>query len=70
MRFASVSTLALYFEHSFNDLETHVLRVELYGEDTGISTTRKVATNVVYEARANPADHRTKEDTTQTYTVQ
>lgn len=56
-KFASVRSLAVFFEHSFSDVETHLLRIELFGENTGKPTTQGVATNVVYEGRANPADH-------------
>ncbi|CCW65262.1 unnamed protein product [Phytomonas sp. EM1] len=56
-KFATVSSLALYFEHSFGDEETHLLRVDLFGENSGRPSTQQVAKNVVYESRANPADH-------------
>lgn len=56
-KFASVNSLAIFFDHSFSDDETHLLRIELFGENTGRPTAQGVVTNVVYEGRANPADH-------------
>ncbi|CCW66648.1 unnamed protein product [Phytomonas sp. Hart1] len=61
INFATVSSLALYFDHSFSEEETHLLRVDLYGENSGRSSTQQVAKNVVYESRANPADHPVRE---------
>lgn len=62
MKFSSVSCLAFFFENSFNEEETHLFRIELFGENTGVSTNPKLATNISYELRPNPADHRTRED--------
>ncbi|KAG5484441.1 hypothetical protein LSCM1_07810 [Leishmania martiniquensis] len=60
-KFSSVSSLTFFFDESFNRCETKVLRIELFGESTGKSTQQKVATNIVYEARGNPADHQSSE---------
>lgn len=61
-KFSSVSSLTFFFDESFNGDKTDVLRIELFGENTGKSTQQQVATNIVYEGRGNPADHRTAED--------
>ncbi|CAD2215927.1 hypothetical protein AGDE_03531 [Angomonas deanei] len=61
-KFANVSSLSLFFENSFNNDETQLLRVDIFGESSGRPTTQQVATNVVYEGRANPADHATEEE--------
>lgn len=61
-KFLSVGYLTFFFDHSFNDELTHLLRIELFGDDSGISRNPKVATNIVYELRANPADHRVNEE--------
>ncbi|KAG5484821.1 hypothetical protein LSCM4_07590 [Leishmania orientalis] len=61
-KFSSVSSLTFFFDESYNGSETKVLRIELYGEKTGKSTQQQVATNIVYEARGNPADHRSSEE--------
>ncbi|KPA75843.1 hypothetical protein ABB37_08355 [Leptomonas pyrrhocoris] len=61
-KFASVSSLAFLFDESFNGEETDVLRIELFGENSGKSTQQQVATNIVYEGRGNPADHRVTEE--------
>lgn len=69
-KFSSVSTLVLLFEHSFNDTETHLLRIELFGEDSGRPTAQRVVTNVVYEGMANPADHKSAEEHKRFFAVQ
>lgn len=61
-KFSSVSSLTFFFDESFNGAETNVLRIELFGENTGKSTQQQVATNIVYEGRGNPADHRGSEE--------
>lgn len=62
-KFLSVGCLTFLFDHSFNDDLTHLLRIELFGDDTGISTNPKVAKNIVYELQGNPADHKVSEET-------
>eukprot|EP00796_Vickermania_ingenoplastis_P012100 gene12100-8324_t len=62
MKFNSVGCLAFHFEHSYGDEETHIIRIELFGENTGVSTNQKLATNVNYELRPNPADHPVKDE--------
>lgn len=62
MKFLSVGCLAFFFEHSYNDEETHLLRVDIFGENSGISTNPNVATNISYEVRPNPADHPCNEE--------
>ncbi|TPP44281.1 PITH domain family protein [Leishmania donovani] len=47
---------------NFNGAETKVLRIELFGENTGKTTQQQVATNIVYEGRGNPADHQSSEE--------
>ena len=69
-KFSSVSSLTFFFDESFNNNETDVLRIELFGESTGKSTHQQVATNIVYESRGNPADHRTTEDKKALFEVQ
>lgn len=61
-KFSAVSSLTFFFDESFGGDESDVLRIELFGENTGKSTQQQVATNIVYEGRGNPADHRTAED--------
>ncbi|KPI86347.1 hypothetical protein ABL78_4573 [Leptomonas seymouri] len=61
-KFSAVSSVTFFFDESFNGDKTEVLRIELFGENTGKSTHQQIATNIVYEGRGNPADHRTKED--------
>ncbi|CAM37376.1 conserved hypothetical protein [Leishmania braziliensis MHOM/BR/75/M2904] len=61
-KFSAVSSLTFFFDESYNGEETNVLRIELFGENTGKSTQQQVATNIVYEARGNPADHQSGEN--------
>ncbi|KAK7197615.1 PITH domain-containing protein [Novymonas esmeraldas] len=61
-KFSAVSSLTFLFDESFSRDETEVLRIELFGENTGKSTRQQVATNIVYEARGNPADHQHAEE--------
>lgn len=61
-KFLSVGCLTFFFDRSFNDELTHLLRIELFGDDLGIATNPKVATNIIYELRGNPADHKTNEE--------
>ncbi|GET86737.1 hypothetical protein, conserved [Leishmania tarentolae] len=61
-KFSSVSLLTFFFDESFNGVDTNVLRIELFGENTGKSTKQQVATNIVYEGRGNPADHQNSEE--------
>ncbi|KAG5509805.1 hypothetical protein JKF63_07449 [Porcisia hertigi] len=61
-KFSSVSSLTFFFDESYNGEETHVLRIELFGEKSGKTTHQQVATNIVYEGRGNPADHQTAEE--------
>ncbi|AYU76910.1 PITH domain-containing protein [Leishmania donovani] len=61
-KFSSVSSLTFFFDESFNGAETKVLRIELFGENTGKTTQQQVATNIVYEGRGNPADHQSSEE--------
>lgn len=68
-KFSSVSSLTFFFDESFNNDETDVLRIELFGENTGKSTQQQVATNIVYEGRGNPADHQTAEEKGNLYEV-
>lgn len=69
-KFAAVSALTLFFDHSFGEEETHLLRVELLGENLGRPTAQQVATNVVYEGRPNPADHAVEEEKREFFTIQ
>ncbi|KEG12370.1 putative PITH domain-containing protein 1-like [Trypanosoma grayi] len=68
-KFSATASLCLFFEHSFGEDETHLLRIDLFGESTGRPVHQQVATNVVYEAMANPADHKVGEEKKQTFTV-
>jgi hypothetical protein len=58
VKFMSVGNLTLFVKHSFDGDETRLRRVVFYGESTKMETKPQLATNVVYELRANPADHR------------
>lgn len=69
-KFASTSSLVFFFDESFGNDESHLLRIDLFGENTGKTTQQKVATNIVYELRGNPADHPTSEDTQKFFSVQ
>lgn len=62
IKFSSVGCLCFHFQHSFNNEATHLFRIELFGENAGISTNRKLATNIVYELRPNLADHPSHEE--------
>ena len=58
LRFSSVSSLALWVDESIGGTEeTHLTRVEFFGESTKVPTQRQAVPGVVYEARGNPADH-------------
>ncbi|EPY24476.1 hypothetical protein STCU_07161 [Strigomonas culicis] len=62
VKFLNVSRLVFFFEHSFDEEETEVLRIDLFGENSGKPTHDQVATNLVYEGRPNPADHQEVEE--------
>ncbi|CBH11620.1 hypothetical protein, conserved [Trypanosoma brucei gambiense DAL972] len=68
-KFSSAGCLGMLFEHSFGDDETHILRIELFGESTGRPVYQQTATNVVYEAMANPTDHNVGEELKKTFTI-
>lgn len=70
MKFSSVGCLAFFFDHSYNDEETHIFRIELFGESTGIPTKQKLATNLSYELHPNPEDHRNVEEFSPFITLQ
>jgi hypothetical protein len=58
LRFSSVSSLALWVDESIGGTEeTHLTRVEFFGESTKVPTQRQAVPGVVYEARGNPVDH-------------
>jgi hypothetical protein len=61
-KFQNVACVALLVPESFGDEETHLCRIEFYGESTGQPVNRPLATNVVYESMANPADHKVIEE--------
>lgn len=69
-KFSAVSSLTFLFDESYGGDETAVLRIELFGENTGKPTRQQVATNIVYEGRGNPADHRVAEDKKALFEVQ
>ncbi|KAH9598038.1 PITH domain [Trypanosoma melophagium] len=69
-KFSSSSNLALLFKESFGEDETHLLRIDLFGESTGRPVHQELATNIVYEAMANPADHDVSEEHGKTFVVQ
>ncbi len=62
LRFSNVSTLVLFFDENFGAETTQVMRIELIGMSTRQPVNRPLATNVVYESMANPADHRAAAD--------
>ncbi|CUI15187.1 Hypothetical protein, putative [Bodo saltans] len=57
-KFQNVASMTLMVPESFGEDETHLCRIEFYGESTGQPVHRPLATNVVYESMANPADHK------------
>ena len=58
-KFMGVGSVSLYIPSNFGDVDrTRLLKIAFYGEDTRIPTQRPVVANVVYEVRANPADHK------------
>lgn len=57
VKFPNVSTMTLLFDQNWGNDETQLVRIEFFGEDSGNLVNRRLATNVVYESRANPADH-------------
>jgi hypothetical protein len=61
-KFQSVASVTMLFPDSFGEEETHLCRIEFYGESTSQPVNRPVATNVVYESLGNPADHKVLED--------
>jgi hypothetical protein len=56
-RFQGVASLLLHFPRSLNGTKTEILYIGLRGEATG--TKRDAVTTIVYEAVANPSEHRT-----------
>lgn len=68
IKFVAVESMALWFpgETFGSEDETHLSKITFYGESTGRPTERRVATNLVYESSANPADHKLLEDGTKT----
>lgn len=58
IKFQNVECLTMFFTESFGEDETRVAYIQFYGESTGQPRERQLATNVVYEAMANPADHK------------
>ncbi|RNF15807.1 putative PITH domain-containing protein 1-like [Trypanosoma conorhini] len=68
-KFSNCSSLGLFFERSFGEDETHLLRIDLFGESTGRSVHQELATNIVYEAQANPADHKVADERLKPFTV-
>ena len=61
-KFMSVGNLTVFIKHSFGGESSTVRRIAFYGESTKLPTERKVVANVVYELRANPADHKSGEE--------
>ncbi|KAG8343699.1 PITH domain [Trypanosoma vivax] len=68
-KFYASSSIGIFFEHSFGEEETHLLRIDLFGESSGRSVQQQTATNIVYEAMANPADHNVVEESRKVFTV-
>ena len=62
LKFGNVSTLVLLFDETYGAETTQVMRIELIGTSTRQPVNRPLATNVVYESMANPADHKTAAD--------
>lgn len=56
-KFLQVSVLVLFFVESFNRDETHLNAITFFGDRSGQSVNRPLATTVVYELWGNPADH-------------
>lgn len=62
LKFQAASSATLLFPASFGEDTTHLCRIEFYGESTMQPVHRQLATNVVYESMANPADHKVIEE--------
>eukprot|EP00457_Paulinella_chromatophora_P015185 gb/GEZN01015754.1/.p1 GENE.gb/GEZN01015754.1/~~gb/GEZN01015754.1/.p1 ORF type:complete len:206 (+),score=34.10 gb/GEZN01015754.1/:37-654(+) len=59
-KFQNVSSLTLYFPNSQGEEQTVIQYVGLRGVTT--QNKKGIVKNLVYEARANPKDHQTKDD--------
>lgn len=66
-KFNSVHCVHLYFPENFGVDTTKVSFIAFLGETREYS--RKMLTNVQYEYAANPADHKTKADQPNTFTI-
>eukprot|EP00744_Colponema_vietnamica_P021957 GILI01031476.1.p1 GENE.GILI01031476.1~~GILI01031476.1.p1 ORF type:complete len:233 (+),score=29.39 GILI01031476.1:55-753(+) len=56
-KFSSVQNIALFFDSNYGADETGIVRIEFFGETTGQQVDKQLATTLVFESRANPADH-------------
>jgi hypothetical protein len=56
-KFRRVTNLAFYFKDSIGQVKSRIDKIVIYGEPTEELVDRKMAANVVYELRPNPADH-------------
>ena len=61
-KWMSVGNVSVFIKHSFGGDVSNLKRLVFYGESTKLPTQRQVVTNVVYELRPNPADHKTGEE--------
>lgn len=61
-KFQNVSSITVLVPDSFGEDATHLCRIEFYGESTSQPVNRPLATNIVYESMANPADHKVIEE--------